>query len=241
LKPSFKKTFNKDDRAVIILRYVERLSEVVQIERIYKASLISKLENDLVLGSNVLKPNNDLTLNNIDEDEEDKNDNNRTLRKSRSPVRRYSNDPQSTSRPVLGTSPVKLSSIATLQPARITPTSTPSSSPSRATASIKTFQDLNHSSTSLSSLASNTSNSRPALRSRSSSPIKSVKKKQSMTLLKIDNSLQHHSRATPTTSDSKSIDRTDGLTQDEINLLKKQSENAVLSRLERERKLLSRS
>lgn len=214
LKPSYKKTFNKDDRSTIILKYVEKLSEIVQIDRIYKASLLSKLETV----TNNLKTD---TLNNIDEDQEL---NTKTIRLSRSPVRRYSNDQKSN----LSSSPVK---IPPLQNARLTPSSTPIAS------SIKTFQDLNQSSTSLSSLASNNSVSRPpsALRSRSTSPVKTLKKKQSMTLLKMDNSLQQHTRTNSFNSDSVGPD---GISKDEISILRKQSENAVLTRLEREKKLL---
>ncbi|CAM9012612.1 unnamed protein product [Wickerhamomyces anomalus] len=75
--------------------------------------------------------------------------------------------------------------------------------------------------------------SSPRLRSRSSSPIKSLKKKQSMTILKIDKSLN---------KSQDSINHEENLiSKDDKALIYNQSEQAVLFRVDRERKLLRSS
>ncbi|CDR45683.1 CYFA0S19e01772g1_1 [Cyberlindnera fabianii] len=213
LRPSHKKSFNKNDRSMIISKYIRRLSEVVQIERIYKASLISKLETYKSSKLGFIKE----TIDEFSETSFDGNEENgvrlfpsnavRSSR-SRSPMRRQSND----SKPPL--SPVKLNSLPQLQqtsPIVGTAKLSPPSSPVRSSSGSPSRQ----------------------LRSRSSSPVKSLKKKQSMTILKMDNSL---SQSDTTTTTPGADD--EWVTKDEMSQIQIQSEQAVLFRVERERKLL---
>jgi len=220
LRPSYKKCFNKNDRAIIILQYVRKLSELVQIDRIFRATLLTKLEH--------YKVN---TLGLIKEDETDSNTSGdhsdlengvkvfpttiRSRSRSRSPVRRYSNDNIS-SRPILSSkplSPLKLN--AQLPPPSSNSSKiTPPSSPTKSMYSIQ-------------------SSPTQRLRSRSSSPVKSLKKKQSMTLLKMDKSLNK-----PQDSVNSNTTEENYISKDDKTLIYSQSEQAVLFRVDRERKLL---
>lgn len=199
LRPSYKAEFNRNDRASVILQYVQKLSEVVQIERIYKASVIAKLEQFRSLKLDHIKETLPVS---IDENEEVgiKLFPSNALR-SRSPIRRDSNDGGAL-RPgqLKSLSPVKLNTL------QLKPT-TPSSSPSKAS-------DLGYS---------------PRLRSRSNSPVKSLKKKQSMTILKMDRSLSVQ-------SDEVSEDVL--MTKSDRTVLRQQAEQAVLMRVERELKVI---
>lgn len=197
-RPSFKKQFNKNDRSNIILKYVSKLSEVVQIERIYQASIISKLETF---------KHNKITNSHppIKEEQEDANKNNTengvkvfpntniiSRSRSTSPTRSdYSNSSR--------LPPVKLSPVKLAQP----------SSPTI-----------------------------PKLRSRSSSPVKSLKKKQSMTILKLDKSLNKSKEEEEEEKEKADTNEDELITKEDKVNLHSQAEQAVLSRVERESKLI---
>lgn len=205
LRPSYKKHFNKNDRSSIILQYVRKLSELVQVDRIYKATLLTKLEQYKVNTLGLIKE--DEMDPDISGDQSDLENGVKvfpTIRsRSRSPVRRHSNE--NASKPTLSKPLSQLKLNAQLPPP--SQKLTPPSSPTRSL----------HSS--------------PRLRSRSNSPVKSLKKKQSMTLLKMDKSLNK-------SQDSLTTNEDNYLSRDEKSMIYTQSEHAVLFRVERERKLL---
>lgn len=181
LKPSFKTTFNKSDRYSIILRYLEKMSEHVQIDRIYQVALIQRtsLQGQII------------------QEKRSKEDNNRNPypRSPRSPTRKSQITDSSSS--IHSTSARKTNSLAT-------------------------------------SSSMNLSNIIPTItiasRSRSTSPVKTLRKKASLTLLKLDNSL--NDRAI-TQSDSFST-----IGKEESEQLYANSETAVRIRIERERRTL---
>jgi hypothetical protein len=201
LRPSYKQGFNKNDRTNIILQYVRKLSETVQIERIYKASLITKLENCKMMKLGKINEIADKPATDDIEENGIRLFPGNTLRSgSRSPVRRPSIE--SSPKPqVRALSPVKLNS-------QLQPSFKLETPPSPAKSSL----------------------TGPArLRSRSSSPLKSLKKKQSMTLLKMDKSLSQQ---------DDNISEDEWITRADMALLKTQAEQAVLTRVDRERKLV---
>ncbi|CCH44641.1 hypothetical protein BN7_4210 [Wickerhamomyces ciferrii] len=227
LKPSYKKNFNKNDRSIIILKYVRKLSEIIQIERIYKASLLTKLEEFKNSTLGLIKEDDQYDDNEDHSDLEQgvkvfpntirSNNSTTNLRsRSRSPIRKSRDDnQQQQSQPTLHKPLSTLKLNQQLPPPNSSTKLTPPSSPTK-----------------LNSL--NSSQNSPKFRSRSSSPIKSLKKKQSMTLLKMDKSLnnndeQQQQQYQPTST---------LLSNEEKSLIYSQSEQAVLFRVERERKLL---
>lgn len=189
LRPSYKQHFNRNDRAAIILSYVCKLSEIVQIERIYRASLITKLETV-----------KNVKLGHISEQEDGYENENEELgarlypsgslrsSRSKSPVRRYSEGVPK----VL--TPIRLNSQAQT---KLTPPSSPAKAPPPPSS---------------------------ALRSRSSSPLKTLKKKSSMTLLKMDKLSQEE------------VPDDDWLSKNDMALLRSQAEQAVMLRVEREKR-----
>lgn len=217
LRPSYKKHFNKNDRANIILQYVRKLSEIVQVDRIYKATLLTKLEQYRVNTLGLIKEDQIIDPN-VSTDSDFENGvkvfpGGGIRSRSRSPVRRYSNDKLTTPAPppILSKPLTQLKMNSQLPPP--SPSSMKLTPPSSPTKSIHT--------------------SSPRLRSRSSSPIKSLKKKQSMTILKMDKSLN---------KSQDSINHEENLiSKDDKALIYNQSEQAVLFRVDRERKLLRSS
>lgn len=205
LRPSVRSSFNKNDRANIILQYVRKLSEAVQIERIYRASLMSKLKTLRASKLGDLKEVvEEPTVDHTDDNSENQGIclfPSSALRssRSRSPVRRNSCESKPLVKPL---SPVKLN------PDLSWSSSSPLASPVKSIGSPNTTQT--------------------SMRSRSSSPIKSLKKKQSMTLLKMDRSL----------NDSSFSLEQDATSKIDTALLKSQAEQAVLVRVERELKLV---
>ncbi|KAH3686490.1 hypothetical protein WICPIJ_002529 [Wickerhamomyces pijperi] len=211
LKPSYKTQFNKTDRSQIILKYLERLSQYVQIDRIYQVSLIQKTKS-LQAQTIAEEPETESSASGL-----------YRPRSSRSPTRKPI-QLQDTS------SPTSTASVSPVRKVHNT-NSTSTTGVTNKLQSLSITNALNPTSTQSSPSASNASPI--SLRSRSTSPVKTIRKKQSMTLLKLDSSLPDKSTGT-TIGDTNTT-----LTKEENDLLYSNAERAVLSRVERELKVLN--